>query len=62
MKKYITLLLTASFITSCSYKEDNPFGDDQQALQRIPQLMQGYKKAWENDSYWLFTVLQLTKA
>lgn len=42
MKKYITLLLTASFITSCSYKEDNPFGDDQQALQRIPQLMQGY--------------------
>ena len=56
MKKYITLLLTASFITSCSYKEDNPFGDDQQALQRIPELMQGYKKAWENDSYWLFTV------
>ena len=54
MKKYITLLIAFSFLTSCSYKEDNTF--EQKASNRTTSVIESYKNILEgHDGYWVLS-------
>ena len=54
MKKYITLLIAFSFLTSCSYKEDNTF--EQKASNRTTSVIESYKNILEGyDGYWVLS-------
>ena len=54
MKKYITLLIAFSFLTSCSYMEDNTF--EQKASNRTTSVIESYKNILEgHDGYWVLS-------
>ena len=54
MRKYITLLIAFSFLTSCSYKEDNTF--EQKASNRTTSVIESYKNILEgHDGYWVLS-------